>query len=91
MTVSLSPAWSIIVRRSSVQGRDALARIESGSLGDIFSQDESLIVLGPLFEPATTMDELTSLGMSYPDDYFDLPHSGGTVPDWCRITLSLSS
>ena len=84
MSVELSPAMSVVLKKSSLL---RLGNIRPIGLGEIHSEDEDLIVLGPLYETSTVTRRLEELGLKYFDDYFDLPYSGGEVPDWCRISL----
>lgn len=82
MTVRLSPACSVVVRAL------AAARIPR-DFGDVFDRDDDLVVFGPFFDTVGKISELERLGLVFTEDFFDLPHSGGTVPDWCAITLTL--
>lgn len=91
MSVRLSPAFSVIVRIAELERCEMLSRVERGELGEVFDRDHALIVLGPLFEPPASMDALEASGLAYYDSYFDLPHSGGTVPDWCAVSLEMRS
>ncbi len=85
MSVALSPAMSVVLKKGSLVRRGNVRPI---GLGDVFSEDEKLLVLGPFYETAIVTRRLEELGLKYIDDYFELPHSGGDVPDWCEISLS---
>lgn len=85
MPVNLAPALSIVIKRSSIER----AQLEIVSIGDVASSDEHLVVVGPFFETETPSAKLDSAGLEYFEDYFDIPNSGGPVPDWCKITLSI--
>ena len=83
MAVQLAPAMSVIVKRSAL----VRAAIDVSSFASVHSHDEHLVVLGPLFDSAAVTTRLDEHGLEYFEDYFDVPHSGGTVPDWCSIIL----
>jgi hypothetical protein len=76
---------SIILKKSSLA---RLGNVRPIALSEVFSEDEKLLVLGPFFETETVSGRLEELGLKYIDDYFDLPHTGGDVPEWCQISLS---
>jgi hypothetical protein len=82
--------FSFVVRRRALRqsGRneqELLALMEV----PLFAEDAELWVLGPCFETESLSERLTSLGLTYFEDYFDIPHSGGPVPDWCEISLEV--
>jgi len=89
MPVTLGAGISVVVRKSSLsrvgKDREAIAR----DVGDIVSEDHDLLVVGPCFEAETPSGRLKALGLEYYDDFFDLPNTGGEVPEWCQIWLSL--
>lgn len=85
MSVEIGPAYSVILRKTSLS---KLGNVRLLGLGDVRSEDDDLLVLGPFFETKEVSQRLEELGLVYFDDYFDLAHSGGQVPDWCKITLS---
>jgi hypothetical protein len=83
MSVRIGPAMSIIVKRSSLKRTN----LDITMLGEIYSSDVHMLVLGPLFDTQMASNELNKHGLTYFDDYFDLPHEGGPVPEWCQIVL----
>jgi hypothetical protein len=85
MSVEIGPGYSVVLRK------DSLARLGDLSLlglGGVHSEDDMLLVLGPFFETKDVTRRLEEMGLVYFEDYFDLAHSGGQVPDWCKVTLS---
>jgi len=87
VSVELGPGYSVVIRKASLS---KLGNIRLLGLGDVRSEDDKLMVLGPFFETADVTKRLDELGLAYFEDYFDLAHSGGEVPEWCRISLSYS-
>jgi hypothetical protein len=83
MTVTLSPAMSVVVKRSALER----AGIAPETIADVASSDAALVVLGPLFDSHDVTTRLAALGLAFHDDYFDIAHSGGTVPEWCTTKL----
>ena len=57
--------------------------------GDVFSEDEHLVVYGPFYATEVQFKLLEALGYVYTEDFFDLAHSGGMSPDWCETLLKL--
>jgi hypothetical protein len=89
MPVRLGPGYSIIVRKDSMARIGVTNQMIVGTVADLVSEDDALLVLGPLYEPGDAGNKLRGLGLEYFEDYFDLPHSGGPVPEWCEIELRM--
>ena len=88
MSVQIGPGYSLVIRKQSI---DNISEFRELNLGEIRSEDDMLLVLGPFFETESVSSRLNELGLSYFNDYFDLAHSGGEVPEWCKITLSYNT
>ena len=54
-------------------------------------QDDQLIVPGPLYDTQLAIEALNAMGLEYFEDYFDVPHSGGPVAEWCQIEFRMRS
>lgn len=91
MAVELGPGFSIVVKRSALARVGVDVSADPTTYGGVVSSDDHLIVLGPFYENQESCARLAALGLEFYDDYFDLPNTGGTVPDWCRIKLELRS
>lgn len=91
MSVEIGGGFSIVIRVSSLARIGLEIKHNDPLWGTIVSFDEHLLVLGPLFEAQTLEAELAKRGLEYWDDYFDLPNTGGPVPDWCQIVLRIKT
>ena len=85
MTVKISEMMSIVVRKD---GRYAQVK-PPVDFGGLVSEDGDLVVYGPFYSADDRCSILDALGYEYTVDYFDVPDSGGTVPGWVSISLSL--
>lgn len=84
-------APTLLVRREAYE-RLAISRTavdeRLGLTADEFRVDNSLVVIGPVFDEAgleRLIEELESAGLRHFEDYFDL---SGNWPDWLKIIVT---
>ena len=89
--VSIGPGMSLVILRDAL-ARESIDVERIRTVGDLVSQDESLIVIGPFFSVGPEkISEIEGLGLVYFIDFFEIASSGGNVPDWCAISLRKAS
>lgn len=91
MSVRIGPGFSIVIRKDALDRAGVAPSGVIGSIGDLVAEDDDLLVLGPLFDPQAAIGRLQDSGLEYFQDFFDIPHSGGPVAEWCQIDLRLRS
>jgi hypothetical protein len=87
MSVAIGAGYSVVIRKSALREHRIRQGELIGKVGDLVSEDESLVVLGPLFETQEAIETLSKIGLEYFEDFFDIPHNGGPVAEWCQIEL----
>ncbi|PIE01345.1 MAG: hypothetical protein CSA81_12240 [Acidobacteria bacterium] len=84
MAVQISPVLSVVIRKKALVMHN-IERSKIETIGLVFfSEDRDLVVLGPFYDVEKKEIELEQY-----DDFFEITNSGGDVPEWCSIKLSL--
>ena len=88
MTTPLVAGIYVVVRSiAAADKRVAIADL--AVLAGTASENDGVIVLGPMHSATGLLEALALRGLTYPDDYFDCDESGGTFPLWCMISVGL--
>jgi hypothetical protein len=87
MTISIDCGEYIIINRASAATKGVDEKVLAEKLVGI-RMSSGLIVVGPAHSARGTEEVLTGLGLTYPEDFFDVNDGGGSFPLWCCFSVT---
>jgi hypothetical protein len=85
--ISIDCGEYIIINRASAATKGVDEKVLAEQLVGVRASP-GLIVIGPATSARGIEDVLVALGLTYPEDYFDVNDGGGSFPLWCSFSVA---